>query len=65
MEHQFVLLSVDEFPLDENGDPLVWSIPRTVPDMFEDPEGFIQYIYESRTDGALPERQTWTDAISP
>ena len=46
-EDEEVLLTLE--PPDE--DPSVWSTPRTLPDMFEDPDGFIKAIYQARIDG--------------
>ena len=46
-EDQVVLLTVE--PQDE--DPVAWSTPRTLPDMYEDPDGFIKAIYQARIDG--------------
>ena len=49
VEDQEVLLTVQ--PQDEHGDPIAWSIPTTLPDMYEDPDGFIKAIYQARLDG--------------
>lgn len=49
IEDQEVLLTLQ--PPDEHGDPLIWSQPRTLPDMYEDPDGFIRAIYQARLDG--------------
>ena len=46
-EDEEVLVTVEA--TDE--DPAVWSVPRTLPDMYEDPEGFIEAIYQARLDG--------------
>ena len=49
VEDQEVLLTVQ--PQDEHGDPIAWSIPATLPDMYEDPDGFIKATYQARLDG--------------
>ena len=43
-EDQEVLLTVEEQPEDAS--------PRALPDMFEDPDGFIKAIYQARIDGS-------------
>ncbi len=52
-EDEVVYLTVQ--PEDE--DPPVWSMPRTLPDMHDDPDGFIKAIYQARIDGTRPSRQ--------
>ena len=47
-EDEEVLLTVES----QEEDPAVWSIPRTLPDMYEDPDGFIKAIYQARLDGS-------------
>ena len=34
------------------------SVPRTLPDMYEDPEGFIEAIYQARLDGTRTRPRT-------
>lgn len=52
IEGQELLITLN--PVDEHGDPLIWSVPRTLPDMYEDTEGFIKAIYQARIDGTKP-----------
>ena len=52
IEGQELLITLN--PLDEHGDPLIWSIPQTLPDMYEDPDAFIKAIYQARIDGTSP-----------
>ena len=49
IEDQELLITLN--PLDEHGDPLIWSIPQTLPDMYEDTDAFIKAIYQARIDG--------------
>ncbi len=43
-EDQEVLLTLDDQSRDRS--------PRALPDMYEDPDGFIRAIYQERTDGS-------------
>ncbi len=57
IEDQELLITLN--PVDEHGDPLIWSVPATLPDMHGDPDGFIKAIYLARIDGTHPSRRPW------
>lgn len=46
LEDEEVLLTVEQ-PSEE-------TAPKVLPDMFEDPDGFINAIYQARLDGSRP-----------